>query len=123
MEGLEIISPDFIEIAIKSMTLGDVAASAATNKTWRDWTDSHLDYIADEYSLPRAKSVKQLVDYSWLSANKLLKKGCKNGNMKVFQNVLTNGACRITDMGYYAAKHGHLEIVARSFSFDARQVA
>lgn len=111
MEGLEAIAPDFIGIAIKSISLGDVAALADTNRTWRDWVDSHLNFIADEYTLPRAKSIKRLIDYSWLSANKLLKQGCKDGNMRVVQNALKKGACRITDMGYYAAKHGHLEIV------------
>lgn len=67
MEGPDILLPYFMEIASKSMSIGDIAALAETNKTWKEWVDSHLDSLADDYSLPRAKSIKQLIDYSWLS--------------------------------------------------------
>lgn len=111
MEGLEVISPDFIEIAIKSMPFEEMMALAETNKTWRDWVKNHLDFISDEYGLPYAKSLQELTDYTWLSVNKLLRKGCKDGNMKVVQHALEKDACNLSICGYYAAKHGHREIV------------
>lgn len=111
MEGPDVLLPYFMEIASKSMSIGDIAALAETNKTWSDWVESHLDSLADEYTLPYAKSIKQLVDYSWLSQNKLLKIACKKGNMEAVKSCLEKDACQITKAGYYAAKHGHIEVV------------
>lgn len=111
MEGLEVLSPDFIEIVMKSIPIEDVLNLIDTNKTWRNWAKDHINYISDEYSYPRAKSIEELIDYTWRSANKLLRKGCKDGNMKVVARSIKEKACKLSIGGYYAAKHGHLEIM------------
>lgn len=64
MEGLEVLSPDFIGIAIKSLPIEDVLNLIDTNKTWRNWAKGNIDYISDEYGYPRAKSLPELIDYT-----------------------------------------------------------
>lgn len=111
MEGAEVILPDFIAIALKSIPFEEMVALSETNKIWSDWVGNHLNIIANEYGLPYGKSLRELIDYTWLSANKLLKKACKEGDMRIVKAALKKKACRISQSGYYAAKHGHLEIV------------
>lgn len=116
--GLEYL-PDFMRTAIKSMPLGDMAAIADTNKTWNDWVKNNLNLISLEYELPYGKSIQEIIDYSWWSSNALLKKACNEGDGRMVKIALKKDACRISKYGYFAAKHGHVEIVDILLAEDA----
>lgn len=62
---MEDIVPDFLGIAIDKIPLDDLISLSETNKTWNTWMRNNLNNVAGKYNLPYAKSIDELVSYTW----------------------------------------------------------